>query len=289
MVLVATVMMISHTFRCNERTLKGATIMTTIECIISVFCVVDDALGTEPKHPQAKLYPSELVTIGLLCALKGVGFRAFYRWLARDYAELFGDLPERTRLLRLLRTHHHLTDRLLATPTVFTIIDTYGIELIHPMREGRSAQQLGRKGTSNRRWIVGVKLCWLVNDRGQVVRWDWNTANVHDTSFRHVAQRYDGETIILADRGFRSQFDQPANLQICARDTWNERMLIETMFAMATQVCHLKHLTHRARRCVEMRLAYATAVINVLLTLNRQRQPDASPNDRLLHIAHYSL
>jgi hypothetical protein len=33
------------------------------------------------------------------------------------------------------------------------------------MREGRSPQQLGKKGKHNRRWIVGIKLCWLVNDR----------------------------------------------------------------------------------------------------------------------------
>jgi hypothetical protein len=32
-----------------------------------------------PKHPQAQLYPSELVTIGLLFALKGDGPRRFYR------------------------------------------------------------------------------------------------------------------------------------------------------------------------------------------------------------------
>jgi hypothetical protein len=38
------------------------------------------------------------------------------------------------------------------------LIDTYGIELIHPMREGRSPQHIGRKGLSNHRWIVGGKL-----------------------------------------------------------------------------------------------------------------------------------
>jgi hypothetical protein len=32
-----------------------------------------------PKHPQASLWPSEVVTLGLLHALKGVGNRPFYR------------------------------------------------------------------------------------------------------------------------------------------------------------------------------------------------------------------
>ena len=42
------------------------------------------------KRANAKLYPSELVTIGILFALKGNHFRAFYRWLKRDYDGLFG-------------------------------------------------------------------------------------------------------------------------------------------------------------------------------------------------------
>jgi hypothetical protein len=131
------------------------------DLIIAVFCLVDDQLGPVPKHPQARWWPSEVVTIGLLYALKGGSFRSFYRWLARDHATLFGGLPERTRLLRLLQTHHHWTTCCLAAPTFFTVIDTYGIELLHPWRAGRSLRQVGRKGFSNHRWIVGLKLCRL--------------------------------------------------------------------------------------------------------------------------------
>ena len=136
--------------------------------VISLFCLVDDRIGHLPKHPQAKLYPSELVTIGLLFALKGCSFRAFYRWLSRDYSEWF-PLPERTRLQRLLAAHQDLCDLFLADPTFFTVVDTYGIELIHPWREGRSPKQLGKKGRSNHRWIVGIKLClcWLINSHGE--------------------------------------------------------------------------------------------------------------------------
>jgi hypothetical protein len=45
--------------------------MTTIEIIILIFCYVDDRMKDVGKHPQAKLYGSELVTIGILYALKG--------------------------------------------------------------------------------------------------------------------------------------------------------------------------------------------------------------------------
>jgi hypothetical protein len=104
--------------------------MTTWDFIIGLFCEVDEQLRAMPKHPAAHLWPSEVVTLGLLHALKGVGNRAFYRWLTRDYRPLFPLLPERTRLFRLFRTHQDWTQAFLAAPTVLGVIDTYGIELI---------------------------------------------------------------------------------------------------------------------------------------------------------------
>ncbi len=76
--------------------------MTTVDFITALFSQVDDHLPDLPKHPYASLWPSEVVTLGLLHALKGVGNRAFYRWLTKDYRALFPRLPERTRLFRLL-------------------------------------------------------------------------------------------------------------------------------------------------------------------------------------------
>jgi hypothetical protein len=137
--------------------------MTTVECITALFYHVDEPMRAMPKHPEAPLWPSEVVTLGRLHALKGVGNRAFFRCLTRDYRPLFPQLPERTRLLRLFTTHQDWTQAFLAAPTVRGGIDTYGLELIHPMRAGRSPQQVGRQGLSNHRWIVGGNLCLLLH------------------------------------------------------------------------------------------------------------------------------
>lgn len=238
--------------------------MTTEEFIISLFCCVDDAMENVSKHPQAKLYPSELVTIGLLFALKGGYFRSFYRWLQRDFASLFVGLPDRTRLQRALQVHQSWCDRFLAQPTFFTVIDSYGVELLHPAREARSQQPLGKKGKSNRRWMVGVKLCWVVNATGQVVAWDWATANVHDQRFRPLAHQFDGETITLCDRGFVKAGEGAANLKVCAVKTWGERMIIETVFSLLTRVFHLKRLFHRSACHLSAHFAYAAASFNLL-------------------------
>lgn len=53
--------------------------MTTIDFIIALFCRVDEQLQEVQKHSQAKLYPSEVVTLALLYVLKGSGTRAYWR------------------------------------------------------------------------------------------------------------------------------------------------------------------------------------------------------------------
>ena len=66
--------------------------MTIVDFITELFCCVDDKLsqhGKNHKHSQAKLYPSEVVTIAMLFALKGVGNRASYRWIANNFKSLF--------------------------------------------------------------------------------------------------------------------------------------------------------------------------------------------------------
>jgi len=54
------------------------------------------------------------------------------------------------------------------------------------IREGRSPQQIGRKGLSNHRWIIGGKLCLLLNQWGLIVGWACATANVADNTLLTV-------------------------------------------------------------------------------------------------------
>lgn len=246
--------------------------MTTIDFITELFCQVDDRFnehGYNRKHSQARLYPSEVVTLALLFALKGVGNRAFYRWLMRDYRPLFPYLPERTRLFRLFNTHQHLTDVFMAQPSLLGVIDTYGIELIHPRREGRSPKQIGRKGISNQRWIVGGKLCLLLNHLGLVVDWDCDTANVYDGSaFQHVVEGVCEQMVVFADEHFRKNDWHPDNLRLCKPGEWNNRMLIETVLSMLTSVCHFKKVMHRAWDYFKARLSFTMALFNILVQWN---------------------
>src|SRR6185295_10844573 len=159
--------------------------MTTTDFITELFCRVDDAMkevASIRKHSQAKLYPGEVVTLAMLFALKGVSNRAFYRWARRDLLPLFPRMPERTRLFRLFVAHQQWTRIFLAEPTVLGLVDSLGIELLHPRRVGRSPQQIARFGRCNHIWIAGGKLCVVLNKWGLVSGWDCATANTYDAS-----------------------------------------------------------------------------------------------------------
>jgi hypothetical protein len=246
--------------------------MPTDEIIIRLFCMVDDTLGLVNKRSDAHLYASEIVTIGLVFTLKGGRFRAFYRWLSANYIAWFPNLPERSRLQRLLRDHAEDVLPFLADPSFFTVVDTYGIELIHPRREGRSTRQIGKKGKSNGRWIIGIKLAWLINDAGEVVDWAWDTANEPDNVFRPLAIGYDGETIALADMGFREKGAPAHNIKYCERGTWNERFTIETNLSWVTELFDAKKMYHRVKSHLEARLWYLAALINCLLRITEHKR-----------------
>jgi hypothetical protein len=239
--------------------------MSTEDFIIALFIRVDSVIGDLPKHPQAQLYPSEVVTLGLLYALKGVGPRAFYRWLWKNYRHWFPTLPERTRLLRLFAAHTAWTADFLADPTPLGVADTYGIELIHPWREDRADRQIGRKGVSNHRWIVGAKLAYLVNQYGLIVAWDYAAANAPDNAFRALITDFQDEMVIFTDTAFHSKDGDAPNQKVCKRGTWNVRMVVETVLSMLQGVCHLKKVSQRTWAGLCARLAYTMALFNILV------------------------
>ena len=239
--------------------------MSIEDIIIGLYVRVDAVLHDVPKHPQAQLYPSERVTIGLLFALKGDGPRRFYRWLANNYRPWFPRLPERTRLFRLLAAHAEWTEYFLAQPTLLGVADTYGIELRHPWREDRADLQIGGKGLSNHRWIVGAKLGYVVNHYGLIVAWDYAAANAADNAFRDLIADFQDDMVILTDPGFHSRDGDPPNQKVCKRGTWNGRMVVETVLSLLTRVVRFKKLSHRTWRNLAARLGYTMALFNVLV------------------------
>lgn len=192
-----------------------------------------------------------------------------------DYDGLFGGLPDRTNIGRNLLKHQQLCDSLLEQPSVLNVVDSYPIELLFPIRAGRTKQQIGKKGRDKGRWSIGMKLCWILNTYGLVMGWSYDTLNRFDTTFHGLVTAFKEEAVILADLGFRSKKDIPDNLKLCRKGTWNERMVVETTFSLLTVVCHAKKMFHRRLPQLEARFAYSAAMFNLLLTLARQHDSAA--------------
>lgn len=186
--------------------------MSSRDFIIALFCRVDNTLPNQTKHHRAKLCPYEIVALGMLCVLKGLSFRAFYRGLARNFAALFPNLPERTRLLRLLYTYAGLAESFLfplKRKRQVGYLDIFGVAMLHPRREGRSPHQWAKKGRSNCRvhllvnGMVGAKFCPLLDARGNLLDGNFDTANVHDSRFVHLAQRNPSFSVRAREIAFR--------------------------------------------------------------------------------------
>jgi hypothetical protein len=167
--------------------------------------------------------------------------------------------------LRLFTTHQDWTQAFLAAPTILGGIDTDGIALIHPRREGRSPQQIGRTGLSNPRWMVGGKLCLVLNQWGLIVAWACATAHVADTTFQWLVRQCEAQMRVLSDPAFHAAEGDPSNLTLCQRGEWQDRLLVETVLAMLTVVCHFKHVMHRGWAYFQARLAFTMAAFNLLV------------------------
>ena len=246
--------------------------LCTEDFIIELFCRIDRAMAGEAKHSQAKLWPSEIVTLAILFVLKGRSKRAFDRWVHSDLSGLFPATPDRTRLFRLFAAHHDWAERFLADATFFGVADSFGIELISTRRLGRSPRQIAQKGLCAGKWIAGAKLGLVINCEGQFCAWDVTTANTYDANaFSPLIEKYAGRMIVLADSNFhkspyhRKTDDQdPPNVKICQRGWWNQRRLIETVLSMLENVCQLKKLKERTWPMLRAHMGFVAAAFNIL-------------------------
>jgi hypothetical protein len=105
----------------------------------------------------------------------------------------------------------------------------------------------------------------LLNQYGLVVGWDCGAANVADHTFQWLIQQVDGRMIVLSDTAFHAAEGDPANLKLCQRGAWEDRMLVETVLSMLTLVCHFKKVMHREWAYFQARLAFTMALFNVLV------------------------
>lgn len=63
----------------------------------------------------------------------------------------------------------------------------------------------------------------------------------------------------------------------CDKGAWNERMLVETLFSMFTNVLKLKKLSNRMWPALRARLAYTMAAFNLCTAWSGQVKLELAP------------
>src|SRR6266581_1460164 len=72
-------------------------------------------------------------------------------------------------------------------------------------------------------------------------------------------------SLSCSDTAFHAAEGDPANLKLCQRGEWQDRMLVETVLAMLTLITHFKKVMHRVWTYFHARLAFTMAAFNVLV------------------------
>jgi len=239
------------------------------DIILTLWYGIEHGLGEKnSKHYQAKLSLSEIVVCGVLFVLVGRSFRRYYRWLVKR--KLFPVLPERSRLQRLVNHYSYVCEEFMGSRTFYGILDSFGIEVIHPIREGRSEESsaVSGKGKSNHRWIVGRKVAVTINQHYEIVTMSDDKANVCDNSFDE--EHKEAVDINLTDQGFKKKEGTPESFKICKKGQWNERMGVETLFSLWTRILNMKKSFHRTTAGFKAKLSYLAALTNIIVGKNEE-------------------
>src|SRR5262245_62314261 len=87
--LIVMVMHFLHTGRKRHPLPGTEESMITLDFITALLYEIDEQLGAIPKHHEAHIWPSEVVTLGLLHALKGEAICGFICVYVVDNGSLF--------------------------------------------------------------------------------------------------------------------------------------------------------------------------------------------------------
>jgi hypothetical protein len=239
--------------------------MTTPEFIIALFYAVDQEMLDVPTHPEATLYPSAVVMLALLHAIKG-GWDPRLLSLANARLSAIVSPGAGAHLLGTALQDAHGVDRPVSGCPYRARSGGHLWHRVHPPEAGRAPPRADREEGPEQSSVDGQwELCFSLNQGGLICAWDCATANVHDTHVQPLIVRFDGQRIVLTDTGFHAQTGDPANMQVCPRGTWHTRMLVETVLSMLTTVFQSKKVGHRVGAYFRARLAWTMAAFNLLV------------------------
>jgi hypothetical protein len=168
----------------------------------TLFCFVDDfCKGFEPwyqkqliadgspkrRNRRGHLQLSEVLTILLAYPRSGMAcFKYFYLQLSSKHRSLFPNLVHYARFIKLIKAAFPaliwLLKSLQGEITEYLFIDSTPMPVCHNLREKRHKvfKGLAAKGKTSTGWFFGLKLHFIFNTHGEIVRLVITAGNVDD-------------------------------------------------------------------------------------------------------------
>ena len=205
---------------------------------------------------------SEIITILIAFHQSGMAcFKYFYLELMRNYRNLFSYLVHYDRFAALIK---------LAFPALVCLLKTIeGVVteyLCHNLRERRHKvfKGLAKKARTSTGWVFWLKLHFIFNTHGEIVRMQITGGNVNDRSpvmnlMRDISAKLIGDKGYISKKLSAELFEQNATLitnikkkmKNCLMDITDKIMLmkrsfIETIFSSIKLLGTLVHHRHRS-------------------------------------------
>lgn len=164
--------------------------------LIALYCLVDEFCKTSlpPKRmrgPDASLCLSEIVALALLSQWQCFGSeRGFYRYAEVHLKTFFPQLPHRSRLNRLFRTHRYavtgffsyLIDALEGSHAPWQAVDSLGVAVRNRKRRGEGwlPEYVDIGWSNNLGWYEGFHLLATVTPTGVITGVVFGPASTND-------------------------------------------------------------------------------------------------------------
>ena len=257
----------------------------TEDKLTQIFIEVDDFLKEfqpqiqqhllgQPRQPDSKLHPSEIITIAICYHFSRMDcFKSYYLlWLRPKLRSYFPHLPSYERFVTLkkhylLEMFCFLSSRMAVPSPKANYIDSKKLESCHIKRasQHKVMKGLAAKGKTSVGWFYGLKIHLIVNEFGQLCNFTITAGNIADnnedvlrTMFKNLYGRFFGDKGYLTklkdelrQRGVELITKRKKNMkkvQMSADQAHylKQRGLIETVLGLLTFQTDIDHTRHRS-------------------------------------------
>jgi hypothetical protein len=269
---------------------KEESMKTTETKLIEIFCHIDDFNklfinelqthqlndGTRKRIKPCSMSESEVMTIVIYFHLMRYrDFKHYYLFhVCRNMRDEFPHLVSYNRFVELMQSSLlplvvFLKTQRLGQCTGISFIDSTPLRACHIKREHshRVLKGLATKGQCSIGWFFGLKLHFIINDKGEILDFVLTPGNVDDRkpmTGTNLLKRIYGK--LFGDKGYISQslFEQlfidgihlitklrknmkNSLMLMSDKIILRKRALIETVCDELKNICHIEHTRHRSQ------------------------------------------